>query len=1024
MSSEPARNVATVGDETSAPQSERSTDATTGLTDDRFVIPGEIEGAAGRYELLDEIAHGGMGTVLRAVDRTLGREVAVKVLQARYSAGSVIARRFIDEARISGQLQHPGIPPVHDLGSLPDGRPFLAMKLIKGRTLDALLGSRPDPAADRGRFVGVFEAVCQAVAYAHSHRVIHRDLKPSNVMVGAFGEVQVMDWGLAKVLGNAAGRQAATPDDADRALATEIRSARDTEGSETQAGSVLGTPAYMAPEQAIGAVDQVDEQSDVFGLGAILAVILTGQPPFVGDTAETTRVMAARGKVDDCFARLDASGAEPELVALCKQCLRPEPGERPASAAAVAAGVAQLRADAEERARRAELDRVRAEGERARAEAESRLQRQKRRAQLGAGAAVIGLLVILGGAWLAVRSQAAARRGDADRVASVALGRTDQLVSQAEAIDASGLADPNAAARLWEQAEAAIAQAEQSVAAIGSAGVRARVQDRAGAVRSGLARAHRDGALLAALEVARSSDRGTSGTAYDRKLSITTYEAAFNTAGLPAIGDTATLAAAVRAERAGVRQALVEALDDWATALLSQKNPDAGRLHAVLELVDPDPYRNEIRATLAKGDKAATLRLAERAEVADLPPTTASLLGYALWVTKNHAAAVRVMRLAREQHPSDLGILASLANSLTWACPDDPVAMEEAVGCARAATAVHPDKAYAYYVLGQVYHFGRDDLRAAESGYRRCLELNPHHTFCMINLGAVYSAMGDAQGEEEMFRRAVETDPGFLTARQNYANALLEGNDFAGGEAQLRKMIELFPDWGWEYRALGSVLEQRGDLDGAAKLYRRAVELLPQIASYRENEERVKRFAALRSRLDDVVAGRTTLASPAETAEAADFCRYPCLRRYAASFRLYVRAFAADPKLADDPRTYRRYNTACCAVMAGTGQGNDAPASLVERAELRRQALKWVRADLAAIAKLAFSEKSSDRRQARQLYSWWLKDRDWTGIRPGEIRFDLPAEERKKWDAFWAEVRANFSVAIKPVSTAPRTAKP
>ena len=104
-------------------------------------------------------------------------------------------------------MQHPAIPPVHDLGTLPDGRPFLAMKLIKGQTLDELLKARPDPSADRGRFVAVFEQVCQAVAYAHAHDVIHRDLKPANVMVGAFGEVQVMDWGLAKVLGAHARRQ-------------------------------------------------------------------------------------------------------------------------------------------------------------------------------------------------------------------------------------------------------------------------------------------------------------------------------------------------------------------------------------------------------------------------------------------------------------------------------------------------------------------------------------------------------------------------------------------------------------------------------------------------------------------------------------------------------------------------------------------------------------------------------------------------------------------------------------------------
>jgi serine/threonine-protein kinase len=247
-----------------------------------------------RYVLGEEIARGGMGTVFLATDTVLGREVAVKVLQEKYAPASGAARRFADEARIAAQLQHPGIPPVHDLGSLPDGRPFLAMKLIKGATLDALLQRRTDPAAERGRFVAAFEQVCQAVAYAHAHGVLHRDLKPANVMVGAFGEVQVMDWGLAKVLG---ARAAAADDPETTAAGTAVVSLRDSEDLLTQAGSVLGTPAYMPPEQAIGAVDRIDRRSDVFGLGGILAAVLTGVPPFQAGTAEATRQLAALGKV-------------------------------------------------------------------------------------------------------------------------------------------------------------------------------------------------------------------------------------------------------------------------------------------------------------------------------------------------------------------------------------------------------------------------------------------------------------------------------------------------------------------------------------------------------------------------------------------------------------------------------------------------------------------------------------------------------------------------------------------------------
>src|SRR5262249_14827831 len=153
------------------------------------------------------------------------------------------------------------------------------------------------------------------------------------------------------------------PEDPGTTAATEIRTQQGSDEHFTQAGSVLGTPAFMPPEQAIGAVDRIDARSDVFGLGGILAVILTGRPPFVGATAESTRQMAARGKVEDCFARLDACGADPELVALCKRCLAPEKDDRPNNAGEVALAVANLRQAADERARRAEIDRVKAEAE-------------------------------------------------------------------------------------------------------------------------------------------------------------------------------------------------------------------------------------------------------------------------------------------------------------------------------------------------------------------------------------------------------------------------------------------------------------------------------------------------------------------------------------------------------------------------------------------------------------------------------------------------------------------------------------
>lgn len=297
------------------------------------------------YDLFDEVGRGGMGIVYRAFDKSMNREVAVKILLDRYTVESSQALRFVEEAKITGQLQHPGIPAVYHVGLLENGRPFLAMRLIKGHTLDDLL--RQKATIDS---LDIFESISQAVGYAHSYGVIHRDLKPANIMVGAFGEVQVMDWGLAKVM---AKRE--TPDDPTQA--TKINSPRDSDASFTQAGAIMGTPAYMSPEQAAGEIDRIDARADVFGLGAILCVMLTGRPPYEGASAESVLLNAVNGKTETALARLDASGAEPEVVDLCKRCLSIDPAHRPANAERLADEIGHLRRASEERAKKAELAR-------------------------------------------------------------------------------------------------------------------------------------------------------------------------------------------------------------------------------------------------------------------------------------------------------------------------------------------------------------------------------------------------------------------------------------------------------------------------------------------------------------------------------------------------------------------------------------------------------------------------------------------------------------------------------------------
>ncbi len=255
----------------------------------------------------------------------------MKVLRPEYRDRSALRRRFIEEGQIAGQLQHAGIIPIYDLGRFDDGVPFIAMKLVQGCTFTELLAQRIDPA----RSLDIFLRVSQAVAYAHARGVIHRDLKPSNIMVADFGEVRVIDWGLAKVLGPhpdlGSGNRSA-PGGTDAMVATLSLSNGEVWGM----GSIIGTPAYMSPEQAMGDVGAIDERSDVFGLGCILCEILTGHPAYAGASEDEVYAKAMRGATVEACSRLDASGADAELVSLAKECLRPSPSRRPRDAGAVA----------------------------------------------------------------------------------------------------------------------------------------------------------------------------------------------------------------------------------------------------------------------------------------------------------------------------------------------------------------------------------------------------------------------------------------------------------------------------------------------------------------------------------------------------------------------------------------------------------------------------------------------------------------------------------------------------------------
>jgi eukaryotic-like serine/threonine-protein kinase len=256
-----------------------------------------------RYRLIRRLGRGGMAAVFLVEDTALEREAALKVLEDPDPSGEAAAR-LVSEARLLAGLEHPNLAPVHDVGTLEDGRVFYVMKYVRGARLDAWMATRPD----RPAVLRLFVKVCDAVAFAHAHGVVHRDLKPQNVMVGEFGEALVMDWGVAKRV-----------------------------SGEEAAGSIVGTPAWMAPEQARGDIAAIDASTDVYALGAMLYWLLGGRPPFPAGPADEVLLRVVESEPAP-LRTLDPSVQRP-LQAIVARAMAKRKSERYAAAGDLSADV-------------------------------------------------------------------------------------------------------------------------------------------------------------------------------------------------------------------------------------------------------------------------------------------------------------------------------------------------------------------------------------------------------------------------------------------------------------------------------------------------------------------------------------------------------------------------------------------------------------------------------------------------------------------------------------------------------------
>ena len=1085
---------------------------------------------SGRYRLEREIGRGGMGRVILGFDAEIGREIALKVLLEKYRGSAQMTRRFVEEARIGGQLVHPAIVPVYEMGTCTDGRPFFVMKLVQGRTLSDLLASRISPADDLPRYLSIFDQVSQSMAYAHSRRIIHRDLKSTNIMVGAFGEVQTMDWGMARQF----------PREDQSAADIPSREERD-ELLSTVDGSIKGTPNYMSPEQARGEGARLDERTDVFALGAILCEILTGRPPYLGESPEEVLASAARADLADALAELDDCGADVELQGLARRCLAPSQDERPRSAGEVAAAMAVYFKGVQDRLRQAELDRARAET-RAQEEIKQRAlaeeltgealgratsERKRRRLQAFLAASVIALTTMGGLGAVVLREKESARAASIARVIGVASTMRDVAGTAPEEI-----------AR-WRTALAAVEQAE-ALAGGDSMAVR-QVQNLRDEVRAGLDSAERDRALLDRIvEIRSSRSDDPEGIATDAAYALAFREAGIDLANLP----PADAGARIKARPPSVAVPIAAALDDWSAVRAGPRNDraNAWRLIEAARAADPDDWRNKLRETLLLVDKRrreeAMTALVETAKFNELGPTSLVLLAQN---TGNPALAEKVLHQAERSYPDDVWVNYELArvlekrqrrdaavrfytaaralqpetahdlahvltamgesdeaievfqglaqlrpeNSRHLSClgyalvergrskeatlvlekatavcrekvrlrpdsyllhfnlacalqaqgrldeaaaayreairlkPDDVVSRSnlgnvlraqrkanEATVEFREAIRLRPDYADAHSNLGAaLYNLGR--LDEAVAAYREAIRFKPDSAIIRYNLGTALKAQRHLEQANAEFREAIRLKPDFYAAHGNLGETLAEQGKIDEAIDEYRKAILINPEGADAYLNLAELLRGRGDFAGSLAMFRKAHESGTKRPGWRHRSAQLvaeaERLVALADRLPALLNGKDHPKDPAECLALAQICRDRKLN--ATATRYLLEALESQPELAADRQAQRRYDGACAAALAASGETQDDPRpDEAAKAKLRGQALRWLKAELEAWTKELSSGPQSAWQVVAQTLADWQQESDLAAIRDPQALAKLPEVERKEWQALWVEV--------------------
>jgi serine/threonine-protein kinase len=723
------------------------------------------------YEVDAVLGRGGVGVVYQARHLRLARPVALKMLLAGPYARPEEVERFLREAQAVAALRHPNIVQVYEAGEV-DGRPYFTMELVEGGSLKAKVEGTPQPAAWAASLTATLAG---AIHFAHENGFVHRDLKPANVLLTADGTPKVTDFGLVRRL--------------------------EGEESLTLSGVLLGTPSYMAPEQARGDKSAIGPATDVYALGAILYELLTGRPPFRADTPTATLYQVVREEPVPP-TRLN-SRVPRDLETICLKCLRKGPAERYAGAAALA--------DDLRRFERHEPIAARPPGTLERAV--KWVRRRPAAAALVAAAVLMLAGITAAAVWYAGdRAQRHAEALGRANLANAALDDAEvHLKDLRERLDdplkvRELLSDINQWGAIVGQAREALQRAKASVGE--EAMVAEETRDRIQAVEAAMDREQTAYELARKLDDIAVEALASISPGYPKQReAMARYEHLFAQHGLDShqLG-TDWFESANRSSP--IRYALIAALDHWALiAAISHDPPQVARLLELLRAADPDPWRDRLRDPAVWAGQNGLTSLIDDVDIAHQPPTVLASLGWLLLFSKE-ANSTAFFERALLYHPRDFWLHLHALHFGT-----DPGTK---VGLALATLALRPQTPVAYCCLS--WHLRqRGDLAEALVAANRAIDINPNFTAGYIDRGLVLQDKKDLPGAVAAFQKAIELEPDYMWPIWCLGDAFRLQGDRAAAAAAYRKAADL----------QGATLRNLKDLPRVIASYQRAIQRDP-----------------------------------------------------------------------------------------------------------------------------------------------------------------------------------------------------